>query len=165
MINKAEFTMMDDFYAVGFVFPGPVGAFDAMANCAFWMGQDKSCLEREDYKKLVSEGCGQLGTWVRFSNKGEQNFYFFGTMVADKDNVPQGMVAVKFPGSVYAAFEADVNEDYEQFRPQMEQAWKTEILPWIANSVVRPDRKGRCFEMYYGDKVTVYMPVESKSNK
>ena len=86
-------------------------------------------------------------------------------MVADKDNVPQGMVAVKFPGSVYAAFEADVNEDYEQFRPQMEQAWKTEILPWIANSVVRPDRKGRCFEMYYGDKVTVYMPVESKSNK
>ena len=160
-----ELTMMEEFYAVGYAVPGPVGQFDAMEYGAFWQGQDFSSVSKEDYAKLAGANCGEVGTWVRFSNKGEQNFYFFGPMVADKSFVPEGMVAVKFPGCVYAAFELSVNEDHEQFRQEIKDCWKNSILPWLATSVCRPDKKGRCFEYYYGDKCYIYLPIESRVSK
>ena len=70
-------TMMEDFYAVGYAFPGPVGQFDAMEYGAFWQGQDFSSVSKEDYAKLAECNCGEVGTWVRFSNRGEQNFSSF----------------------------------------------------------------------------------------
>ena len=159
---EPELTMMDEFFAVGYTFPGPEGQFNAMDNAAYWQCQDFSGVSKEEYAALADANWGEVATWVRFSNKGETPYYFFGPIVREKKPVPQGMVPVRFPGAVYAAFEVPKSDDPKETISKM---WKEDILPWIANSVTKPDQKARCFEYYMGDKCYIYVPVESKVSK
>ena len=162
---EPELTMMEEFYAVGYTFPGPEGQFNAMDNAGYWGGQDFGSVSAEEYASLADANWGEVATWVRFSNKGETPYYFFGPIVTEKKPVPKGMVPVRFPGAVYAAFEVPHFESGEEMRKIVSRMWQEDILPWIANSVTRPDPKARCFEYYMGDKCYIYVPVESKVSK
>lgn len=158
---KPQMKKIEAFTAVGYILK-PESSIDVRENSAYWQGKDFSGVSREDYAKLSSSGCGEVGLWMHPEESGEELYYFFGPMVRNKSFVPAGMKTLEIPEAEYAVFAVPKATDAAGLHENIKKTWRFIFNDWFDNSGYVFDHRKFDFEYYLGEDTFIYVPIMKK---
>ncbi len=161
-IMKPIIKKIDEFNAVGYVFPAPEGDFDVLQNGAYWLGKDFSGVSSEDYQKLTYPGYAEIGTWQHDPADPGELYYCFGPSVKTTDFIPDGMKLLTFPAAEYAVFTAPAGATPKETAANVKKTWQYIFGAWFDASDWQFDETKQDFECYFEDKSYILVPVVKK---
>lgn len=140
------------------VIPEEGADIDLLEEVAYWLDHEFPEIDNSEFSGMQCFKDDHIAMWYHPLDSQEIT-YLMGPVVKKFSCVPEGLITVTIPGRRYAVFETKQDSDKKELAETVRYLCKYIFREWVPANDVIADRMGFTFERYYGNKVTVYLPL------